>query len=164
MNIFYLDKNPRKCAEYHCNKHVVKMILETAQLLCGAHHYHGNVAPYKKTHINHPSAIWTRESLDNYKWLVELGKELCREYTYRYSDDGKPPKVHKSQAIIEWCESHLPKIESKGITPIALAMPDEYKSSNAVKSYRSYYIGEKNGILDYKRREKPQWIGKVKQS
>jgi hypothetical protein len=77
MNIFYLDKSPYTCARYHCDKHVVKMILETAQLLCGAHWATGGTAQYKPTHLNHPCAIWVRKSLSNYKWLCELGFNLC---------------------------------------------------------------------------------------
>ena len=65
MNIFVLDNDPFKAAEYQCDKHVVKMVLETAQLLCSAH----ETAPYKRTHYNHPCAIWTRSSLSNYMWL-----------------------------------------------------------------------------------------------
>ena len=69
MNIFILDYDVKKCAEYHVDKHVVKMILETAQLLCGAHWTTGGEAPYKLSHKNHPSAIWTRQDLNNYMWL-----------------------------------------------------------------------------------------------
>ena len=91
MNIFYLDKNPTKCAQYHCDKHVCKMVIEVAQLLCTSHWMSGSEAPYRKTHVNHHSNKWVRESLSNYKWLCELGMELCKEYTYRYG------KIHKTQ-------------------------------------------------------------------
>ena len=97
MNIFFLDYDTAKCAKYHCDKHVVKMVLETAQLLCGVHHMCDNVknqAPYKLSHKNHPCAIWTRESLSNYLYLCDLGLELCKEYTYLYG------KRHKSQDVI----------------------------------------------------------------
>mgnify|MGYP000607032860 CR=1 FL=1 len=100
MNIFFLDDDIKKCAQYHCDKHVVKMILETAQLLCGVHHMIDQVTdqvPYKLSHKNHPCSIWSRESLSNYLYLCELGLELCYEYTYRYG------KKHKSQSVIEWC-------------------------------------------------------------
>lgn len=69
MNIFILDTNPKIAAQYHVDKHVVKMILETAQLLCSAHWLNGSEAPYKLTHKNHPCAIWTRECVENYNWL-----------------------------------------------------------------------------------------------
>ena len=75
MNIFFLDNDIRKCAIYHCDKHVVKMTLETAQLLCGVHHIIGGDAPYKLSHKNHPCSIWARESLSNYMLLSELGRD-----------------------------------------------------------------------------------------
>jgi|TARA_R110000868_G_C10787599_1_gene756016 hypothetical protein len=153
MNIFVLDKDPKTCAVYHNDKHVVKMILETAQLLCGVHWVEGGEAPYKLSHKNHPSAIWTRECVENYIWLCDLGLELCNEYTYRYG------KRHKSQDIIEWCLLNVPNIPEKGdITPFALAMPDECKVGDAVASYRVYYMVEKRGFANWKNREVPQWF------
>jgi hypothetical protein len=127
------------------------MILETAQLLCGVHWIVGNEAPYKLSHRNHPCAIWTRESLSNYLYLCDLGLELCKEYTYRYG------KRHKSQEIIEWCLVNKPNIEDNGFTEPARAMPDEYKVSSVVESYRNYYIGEKSSIAVWKCRETPEW-------
>ena len=84
MNIFYLDHDLKKCAEYHVDRHCTKMIIEYAQLLSSAHWMSGGEAPYKLVHKNHPCSIWTRESIDNYRWLCELGIELSKEYTYRY--------------------------------------------------------------------------------
>jgi len=152
MNIFVLDYNPRKCAEYHANSHVVKMVLETAQLLCGVHWVQGNEAPYKLSHRNHPCSIWARESLSNYLYLCELGLELCKEYTYRYG------KRHKSQDVIEWCLINKPNISDKEFTEPARAMPDEYKSNCVVESYRNYYMGEKSKIAAWKNRETPEWF------
>jgi hypothetical protein len=152
MNIFVLDNEPVKCAKYHNDKHVVKMILETAQLLCGVHWVEGSEAPYKLSHRNHPCAIWTRECIDNYVWLCQLGLALCNEYTYRYE------KTHKSQAVIEWCYDNLPRLPKKtGITPFALAMPIECKVGDAVESYRTYYMVEKRDIASWKNREIPFW-------
>lgn len=152
MNIFVLDENPTTCAQYHCDKHVVKMILETAQLLCGVHWSTGSEAPYKLSHKNHPCSIWTRECIENYIWLCDLGIELCKEYSYRYG------KTHKSQQIIEWCMSNLPNIKEKGfITPFALAMPDEYKVDSPTESYRNYYRGAKTSFAVWKNRDVPVW-------
>jgi hypothetical protein len=155
MNIFVLDKDTRKCAVYHNDKHVVKMILEYAQLLCGAHHMTESKyeIPYKLSHKNHPSAIWTRECIENYIWLCDLGLELCDEYTYRYG------KRHKTQDVIEWALLHTPKIKTNNdITPFALAMPDECKIGDAVESYRTYYMVEKRTIANWKNRETPEWF------
>jgi hypothetical protein len=156
MNIFVLDYNPKKCAEYHCDKHVVKMILESSQLLCGVHHMTDQVTnevPYKLSHKNHPCSIWVRECYENYVWLCDLGMELCSEYTYRYG------KRHKSQDVIEWCIINKPKIKSIGeLTPFALAMPIECKIGNAIDSYREYYRKEKKDFANWKNRNIPDWF------
>lgn len=154
MNIFFLDYDPKLCAKYHNDKHVVKMILETAQLLCGTHHMTNSQyeIPYKLSHKNHPCSIWVREDLHNYKWLVELGFELCDQYTHRYN------KRHKTQDVIEWCATHYPKIPSIKLTTPPLAMPDEYKLGDAVMSYRNYYRGEKKDFSKWKHGETPYWF------
>ena len=154
MNIFILDKDVKKCAQYHCDKHVVKMILETAQLLCGVHHMTDQVTdqvPYKLSHKNHPCAIWARESYTNYLYLCELGLALCDEYTHRYG------KRHKSMEVIMWCISNRPNIPDKGLTEFAKAMPEEYKVKSAVESYRNYYRGAKSGFASWKNRDIPTW-------
>lgn len=159
MNIFFLDFDTTKCAKYHCDKHVVKMILETAQLLCGVHHATPQVTPqvpYKLSHKNHPCAIWTRESLSNYLYLCDLGLELCKEYTFRYG------KTHKSQQVIEWCLDNKPNIIDKGFTTPPKAMPDEYKVSDVVESYRNYYIGAKKEFAKWKNRDIPDWFSNTK--
>ncbi len=155
MNIFILDYDTKKCAEYHCDKHVVKMILETAQLLCGVHHMTDQATdqvPYKLSHKNHPCAIWSRESLSNYLYLCDLGLELCKEYTYRYG------KRHKSQEIIEWCITNKPNIPDIGFTNPPKAMPDEYKVESVTESYRNYYIGAKSSFTTWRNRNKPEWF------
>jgi hypothetical protein len=155
MNIFVLDWDVKKCAEYHNDKHVVKMILETAQLLCGVHHIvnkDNTDIPYKLSHKNHPCSIWARESLTNYLWLCELGLELCKEYTYRYG------KRHKSLDVIEWCVVNKPNILDKDLTEPAKAMPEKYKVKSVVESYRNYYLGDKAYFSKWKNRETPEWF------
>ena len=152
MNIFFLDYDTKKCAKYHCDKHVVKMILETAQLLCGAHWVTGSEAPYKLSHKNHPCSIWVRESLSNYLYLCDLGLELCKEYTYRYG------RTHKSQQIIEWCLDKKLNIKDKGFTEPPKAMPNECKLESVIDSYRNYYIKEKKSFAKWKNREIPDWF------
>ena len=157
MNIFFLDENPTLSAQYHVDKHVVKMILETAQLLCGVHHVTAHDTahvPYKLSHKNHPCSIWCRESLSNYLYLCELGLELSKEYTYRYG------KRHKSQDVIEWCLINKPNIPDIEFTDPAKAMPDEFKVDSVVESYRNYYMGAKSNLAVWKNREKPFWFEK----
>ena len=159
MNIFFLHKDPKKCAIMHVNKHVVKMILESTQMLCSVHHVckqidpnYSYTPPYKLAHKNHPCSIWVRESLSNYLWLIELAKELSKEYTYRYG------KIHKCESYIYELEKNLPSIADKGFTPPAQAMPDTYKDEDAVEAYRQYYIFEKFKLFAWKNREEPQWL------
>ena len=175
MNIFILDLDVKKSAQYHVDKHVVKMILETAQLLCGVHHMTLQVTPqvdplsnplsnrlstdqataqvpYKLSHKNHPCSIWARESMSNYLYLCEIGLALCDEYTYRYG------KRHKSQDVIEWCIMNKPNISDKGFTEPAKAMPEEYKVDDVVESYRNYYRGAKKDFATWKMRSVPEWF------
>lgn len=158
MNIFFLSWDPRTAAEYHCDKHVIKMIIECAQLLYSAHWVIGTELPvtaYKLSHRNHPCAIWVRLSLHNYLWVASLGWWLCREYEFRYS------KIHKTEAHIIWLMNNHPAIGSLEFTTPYLAMPDEYKCSDVIKSYRMLYIEskcKKRNIVKYTCRAAPLFV------
>src|ERR1700744_5896503 len=106
------------------------MTLETAQLLCGA--FEPGIAPYKRTHYNHPCAKWTRESEGNFHWLLEHGFALADEYTYRYE------KVHKCREILDWVKDNqdLLVFPREEITTFYQAMPDKYKQDDVVEAYR----------------------------
>ena len=149
MNIFVVDYDPNKSAQDLCDKHVVKMILETAQMLCAAHPI--GTAPYKATHLKHPCTLWVARSIDNYEWLLTHGYALCREYTARYG------KRHKTQDVLDWLAEHKPSIPSIGLTPFAQVMPDEYKDTDVVVAYRKYYIGAKANIACWNHSSKPSW-------
>jgi hypothetical protein len=144
MNIFFLHLIPTLCAMYHVDRHVVKMILETSQLLCTAIWCTGKEAPYKKTHENHPSAIWTRASKENWRWLKRLGIALCEEYEYRYG------KHHKSRAILEGIE--CPDLPDLPFTQPTQAMPNEYKNEDSIIAYRNYYLYGKKHLHSWKTR------------
>jgi hypothetical protein len=149
LNIFILDEDPVKAAEYHCNKHVVKMILESAQMLSTVHWQYlwddikkknhprifkrqrdkleyikahtevNQQPPYKMTHIHHPCTIWTSMTYGNYMWHVELAQALLKEYTKRYK------KTHKSTPVIQWLADHPPLgIPVKPRTHFAVAIKD----------------------------------------
>ena len=181
MNIFYLNQNPKIAAQEHVDRHVVKMILESAQLLSTAHRVldgstkilqkldksgktrtvkshvlsdiNLNEVLYKATHVNHPCAIWCRESINNYMWLYELFVALCDEYTFRYG------KKHKTDLILR----DILKSPPRNITPHALttpaqAMPVQYKHSNPVIAYQNYYIGEKSKFAKWTNRQTPSWF------
>jgi hypothetical protein len=153
MNLFILDEDIDLCAQYHCDKHVVKMVVEGAQLLCGAHHVAGtSPVPYRASHLHHPCAKWVRDSLENYRYALDLSLALAREYTCRYG------KVHKTESVLHWCASNVPELDSKGLTPFVQAMPPQYQGPCAVQAYRSYYIGEKAGFSAWKGRSVPDWF------
>jgi hypothetical protein len=150
MNIFYLDKDPVKAAQVQYNKHVVKMILESAQMLCTAHHCYGDKdqvenVPYKQAHLNHPSTVWTRRSKSTYMWLYDHMMALGDEYTKRYG------KTHLS---ITKCKDFLaipPRhIQGDDWCQPPQAMPDEYKDKCSVQAYWNYYIGEKHVVANLK--------------
>lgn len=154
MNIFVLDSDSYKSAEYHCDKHVVKMILESAQLLSSAHHVlGGNLGGiYKLTHQNHPCAVWTRASSDNYSWLLDLSFGLVSEYHKRYGN-----KEHKTEAVLNTLRQIPNNIPYAGLTPFVQAMPENYQNENAVSAYRDYYISEKSNIAKWKHGNIPDW-------
>ena len=160
MNLFVLDANPRRAARMMCDKHVVKMCLETAQLLCTAVNEHGGSAPYKTTHKNPPCAVWTRHSWVNFLWVFNHGKALCAEYTKRYG------RKHKCEDVIEECArlavtSTLPEGFGTGVWELGgppQCMPDEYKDRSIVTAYRNYYIGEKSYLAKWnKGTPAPSW-------
>ena len=141
MNIFALNKDPIESAIIQHDKHIVKMILESAQMLCSVYDDSViNEIPYKRVHYNHPCSIWVRTDMNNFYWLVKHGYALCKEYTHRYK------KIHKSQAVIKWCIENSYRISNipyQCMTKFAQAMPDEYKNESGVLAYQNYYISEK---------------------
>lgn len=176
MNIFYLDEDPTLAAQYQSDKHIIKMILESAQLLSTAHRVldgHETITLsaagrkykrfvfddereewyYKSTHINHPSAIWVRESAEHYEWLVNHLVALLGEYTYRYR------KTHATSRILPYLYLHPKNIANTTFVPPPCAMPSEYIISNdTVLNYRYYYVKAKADLLQYTKRDKPSWM------
>ena len=183
MNIFAVDNNPVQAAQWLVDRHVVKMILETAQLLSTAHRvidgkevtYNkmvaGSLPPrwrktkkwhlsddrenilYSATHINHPSGVWCRASNNNYNWLYTHFIALLDEYTHRYG------KVHKCNDLVVALKSTPYGINVGPLTPVTPAMPDEFKvTSDTVASYRNYYRIAKKRMHKWKNRPVPEWI------
>jgi hypothetical protein len=179
MNIFYLNEDPKQCAQEHLDKHVVKMILEYAQLLSTAHRmldgeqYIDSSSGrkikrwkldnpqlekllFKASHINHPSAIWCRKNVQNYMWLAELLEETCVEYTHRYG------KIHSVQAsgLMQSLKNNFPKNLPIGpFSEPTPAMPDECKIvGNSIQSYKNYYIQKKRLFAKWTNRQMPTWF------
>lgn len=176
MNIFAIERDPADCARSMVDRHIVKMVLETAQLLSTAHRildgeeYISKTSTgrnvkrwrlpddreqhlYSATHINHPSAVWCRATNNNYNWLFYHFGALLAEYTHRYG------KVHKCQAMVFWLRNPPMNIPVGYLTPVTPAMPDEYKvPGDSVASYRNYYRIAKERMHKWTKRETPEWI------
>ena len=154
MNIFFLDKNPVLAARYHCDKHVVKMCVEYAQLLSQAVRILNPELctedfPYRITHKNHPCAIWTRSKVGNFLILRELAVELGSEFEIRYG------KKHKSIELIE----KLPfptNLTMTGFDSPPQCVPDDCKNSDVVTAYRNYYMMHKRHFATWKTQQ-PYW-------
>jgi hypothetical protein len=166
MNLFILSLNFAECAEFLFDKHVSKIILEIVQMLCTAiqlvdptNEITTKIKLYKIAHKNHPVTIWMRESLDNYMWSIHLVEAMHTEWKYRY--DHPPEKMHKSYIVATYLKEYAPsadKFPTTGLTPFALAMPEECKGPDAVEAYRKYYQSPpKQKIASWKKREKPDW-------
>jgi hypothetical protein len=188
MNIFVLDRDPQVAALYHCNKHVVKMILESIQMLCAAHWLHHlnnegrsikdfkrikdaqywlfeNIPkdlqpPWKLTHVRHPCTMWVCENVSNYGWVLRLSKALLTQYTKRYK------KRHASQEIVKWLEANYPPGIPEGfLSSHPVCMKDDYKiydddgRISVVKSYKNYYILDKSRFAKWEPRARtPKWF------
>ncbi len=153
MNIFVLDLDIETCAQYHADQHVIKMILESAQMLCTVLHQQGIPAPYRPTHAHHPCTLWAGASLRNWIWLRTLTLELNKEYRYRY----ERTRDHKSAVVVKSLPQ--PPLTDHGLTEFAQVMPDQYRvPGDAVQAYRNFYIGEKSSFATWTKRTRPAWF------
>jgi len=180
MNIFMLDYNPKLSAQFHNDKHVVKMIVEYAQLLSTAHRILDgkeeevryqtktgsfrkkkvfslvdntlNTSIYAAAHVNHPSSIWVRESKSNYNWLHEMSLHLVEEYKIRYGN-----KKHKTESVLINLFKVPSNINDHGFTLLKLAMPEKFHKTCPVESYRDYYRTDKEHLANWKT-NKPYWF------
>ena len=182
MNIFYLSDNYEDAAKMHCDSHCSKMIIEYAQLMSTAHRVldgeeytaltkNGrkikrwrldgelgrNREPYlyKACHVNHPSAIWVRQSLKNYMWLYAMWKELNAEYMYRYSKDAPHASFAKLECMLRQPPREIPR--DIDFTQPTQAMPDDVKNESSLTAYRDYYIKYKQHLAKWKLRGAPYW-------
>lgn len=181
MNLFVLDKNPVKAAQLQCDKHVVKMIVESAQMLSTAHRmldgtmerrrsksgkvmvkYWVHPDPtmeknlYKACHTGHPCTVWTMESSSNYRWHLDHFEALLNEYEYRYN------KVHASSKLMQYLLSAPFNIPSGGMTPFKLAMksnPECMFEEDPVRSYREFYQTKQDRFkMVWTGRDVPEWF------
>ena len=150
MNVFVLHTDPRIAAEMHCDKHCVKMIVESCQILSTVMHHHGVTGPYKPSHAKHPCVLWAAKSRSNFDWLMSLLRGLLDEYTLRYG------KRHSCEDIYPQLINPVPS--DLGLTPFALAMPDQYRCDDPVASYRAYYLGDKAYFAKWRNGRVPDWF------
>jgi len=182
MNIFILDNDPVIAAQEQCDKHVVKMIVESAQMLSTVHRMLDGVMErrpsnsgamlqywklndqrenilYKACHFSHPSTVWTRESKANYQWHYKHFIALCDEYTYRYG------KVHSTDTKLRIALQQIPtNIPEKHMTPFKLAMGSnpECILEDAVESYRRFYeTKQKRFTMVWTKRPVPKWFNAI---
>ena len=176
MNLFFLDLDPKQCAIYHCDKHVVKMLLEILQMLYTAH----NVLQtknlpknaYRSFNPHHPTAVWIRLCDANYTYAIQLAICLAKEYRYRYN------RIHSCEKHLEWLLLNKPEFKEtpdpykfskkkvnlrpcKGFTPIPLAMPDDAMRDDPINSYRSYYNIYKKRFTVWTGRPQPEWFSPI---
>lgn len=162
MNIFVLDKHPVIAAKYNCDKHVVKMVVELFQQLGSAMIRHGakpeqmpltlKGTPLKGGYHNHPCTLWCGDTRINYMWASTHAIALCEEYTARYG------KIHSCEAGIKQLADMQYMIPEGPLMPFAQAMPDQYKSHDAVTAYRNYYLNDKKNFAKWsKLNNTPNW-------
>lgn len=149
MNIFIMDWDVNRCAQWHGDKHLGKMILEGTQLLCNAHHWLGSPAPYRPTHMNHPCSVWARMYLDHWVYLRQLVLAMGREWTHRFGT------THKSATTA--ASLRYPNLPRGWINP-PLVVPEKYQWGSVPISYRLYYLHEKKAMHKWTRRKAPWWI------
>ena len=170
MNLFLLSLDRKQCVRWYADKHIVKMILELAQLLYGVwgalqHSDWRQSAPdggYKTTHINHPISAWLRQSRRNYNFAASYAHPMLEEYTRRYG------RVHGCQRHLDWLTVNIPPcLPDAELIQMPQAMPVEYKirdgtgsMEDTVLAYRAYYAGfkAKNIKMTYTDTEWPYWL------
>ena len=179
MNVFYLDSDPSLCAQYHCDKHVIKMITEYCQMLstafwqCPTSEFNKNIylsynekkkqfenrhsICYQQTHINHPCNIWVRSNIQHFNLLLRLTECLISEYRIRYK---KYDNFKTASNLLNWIdlEHNRPDIDLKEWSNPPQCMPEQYKCDDIVQSYRNFYMGDKSKFARWTNREIPEWF------
>ena len=162
MNIFALDRDTTICATYHTDKHIIKMPLETAQMVSFIYHNKEMwdapvpqlLMAFSPAHDKHPCTVWIKENISNFFWTCEFGIKMIEEYRFRYNSN----KHERCMLIFQWALANLPELDIDLITPFAKAMPEEFKVDCSIDSYRNYYKYGKSELHQWTKRDKPEWI------
>ena len=159
MNIFFLDKTPEKSAQYLCDKHIPKMLLESCQMLSTAvrrHLLYDDELPYiyKSAYPNHPMTKWVGDTRNNFRWAIDNAVSINDEYTKRFG------KLHKSSLVLNkiWFENYIDLMPREKFTTPPQCMPDEYRDKDYVTAYRRYYNTDKKYFAKWEKgRGCPEW-------
>jgi hypothetical protein len=153
VNVFAVDRDPVRAGRALCDRHVVKMTLEAAQILCTAARTRlGRKAPYRPTHASHPCVAWAAARRENWDWLVRHGLALADEYERRFG------RVHSSRAVIARMARLGPPARGGRRQPFAQVMPERYRGPDAVAAYRRYYAAEKARLATWRPPARaPRW-------
>lgn len=155
MNVFYLSENPTRAAYYHCDKHIVVMPKESAQMICTNLHLVGVTdVPFKKTHENHPCTVWARDNRENFELLCEFMFHLSAEYSARYN------RVHLAFKLVEpfMTRQFIKKFPSGAFTPPPQCMPEQFRGPSTVLAYREFYNKDKSRFAQWRYSEVPYWF------
>ena len=147
MNVFRCDPSPSLSARALADRHVVKMALESAQILSTV-----TGGPYKPTHARHPATLWAGASRVNAVWLLAHGIALCDEYTRRFG------KVHACAPVLTGIDlSNLPDVDG---TPPVYCGPDDVAGDTVEARYRNLlarkYV-EWGVMARWTKAERPRW-------
>lgn len=159
MQIFYLDTNLKHSVRYHVNKHVVKMPIESAQVLCTVLRERGEAdMSYKSVYRNHPITRWADSNMLNFHWLNLYGLALCKEYRYRWN------RVHATESVlanIYQFTMHYGGIGSTFYNEPPMCVSARFKVLSLVNAYRAYYLATKSRLFEWSRRPTPYWINEI---
>jgi hypothetical protein len=155
MNIFHLSSNLTECAQFHVDRWTPKLALEAAQCLSNQHDL--AIAPYRRSHINHPISKWIAESSGNYLYTCQYAKAICQEYTYRYG------KIGKVEPIIDWLASNIPSHIPEGNFANPPRCFGSYQdlipvTDCYITDYRNYVNIAKKHLFKWTKRDKPAWV------
>ena len=162
MNIFAIESDKHgkidwiKSAQSQDNYRVVKMILESCQILCTVLNEQGVDAPYRSFNPKHPSCLWASESSANFENLVLHCLALIGEYAERFGKD------HKCIGVLEEILNlyDQKRFKKSDPTPLKMAMPESFRGSSIVESYRRYYASKPR--MRYPKDKVPGWFVKYR--
>src|ERR1700744_5095204 len=157
MNIFAVDSDPVLCAQALDDKRLLKMILETAQILSSAlsnlGYWKSNL--YRPTHVNHPCVQWAGASRRNFDWLVLYGIALGQEYKHRFG------RFHRSVSVVMNASERFKDCPLDALSMTPFPNCTGWKGRSVQDAYRAYLSVDKwTETSRWTKRSKPEWYNK----